>query len=441
MTRRRLLWLTIPVVVLVAGLTLGTGPRTTGKIQFRPDGTQITVAQPGTPVSRPFAPDQTTVEECGSRLSCLEQALGNVATIYGPATAWGELDRLIAAGEIDPATCHLSSHFIGSGALLWAKGDLIRVLSEERQNCVGGYLHGVMGQLLIGVSTTDAQALAARVVEICVDTYQWPNKFKMLDCAHGAGHAMMLHTGYNLPLSLRGCTIAFPENSSPSERQESRLTCVNGVFMENFYPSYDVIGAWLDYGDPFAFCRELVADPDWRGYKDGVATSCWIHATYALNRIYLQWGDNDIAGFARACDVLDPIPLSNCYLGLGRELSGRRDPALIANACGLGRSRGGEVACIFYAAFSFTNNLAGLVPDFGSDARSLCERMTRDDTIEACWRSFGHYIAYNAPVIAGRTERERCLDLKVPIGKPLDFCEESARRVFYAQGIPAEDLP
>jgi hypothetical protein len=359
-------------------------------------------------VLRPFTADQTQIQECGTRLKCLEQGLGNLAASYGPEAAWGTFDTLVSEGIIDPATCHLSSHKIASGAMIWAKGDLPRVFAAERQDCVGGYLHGVLSELFVGLSSRDAGEISVRAVEVCVDTYQWPDTFKMLDCAHGSGHAMLQHTGYDLPLSLRACELAFPENSGIRDREESRLTCVNGVFMEHFFPSYDVVGKWLDDNDPFVFCRALEDDPALAGYGGGVVTSCWIHSTYSLARIYLQRGDNlDIAGFARACDTLERVPLVNCYIGLGRELSVERDPALLANACGMGRAGGGEVACIFYGAFSFTNSLARIVPDFGVDARALCGRMTREDTIEACWRSFGHYIAYNATIIPGRTDRER----------------------------------
>ena len=439
MTRRRLSLLLLPgVALLVVAVLLGASARSPLGQGGLVTGEGRPVAQVGTPVVRPFIVDQTQIQECGTRLQCLEQGLGNLAAAYGPETAWAEFDQLIAQRLIDPAACHLSSHMIAAGAMIWAKDDLIRVFAAERQDCVGGYLHGVMSKVFDGVSSSEADKIAARVVEVCVDTYRWPDKFKMLDCAHGSGHAMLLHTGYNLPLSLRGCELAFPENSLASDREESRLTCVNGVFMEHFYPSYDVIGESLDDSDPFAFCRGLDADPALLGYGKGVATSCWVHSTYALTRIYIHDGDN-VVGFAKACDTLETIPLASCYLGLGRELSARRDPALIVNACGLGRAGGGEVACIFYAAFAFTNNLSGLVSDLGVDARTLCGRLTREDTLEACWRSFGHYIAYNAPLVPGRTERESCADLMVPPGRPMDFCESAARREPYAQGIPMGD--
>lgn len=439
MTRRRLSLLLLPgVALLVVAVLLGASARSPLGQGGLVTGEGRPVAQVGTPVVRPFVVDQTQIQECGTRLKCLEQGLGNLAAAYGPETAWAEFDQLIAQRLIDPAACHLSSHMIASGAMIWAKDDLLRVFAGERQDCVGGYLHGVMSKVFDGVSSSEADKIAARVVEVCVDTYRWPDKFKMLDCAHGSGHAMLLHTGYNLPLSLRGCELAFPENSLASDREESRLTCVNGVFMEHFFPSYDVVGKWLDDNDPFVFCRALEEDPALSGYGEGVVTSCWIHTTYSLARIYLQ-NSNDIVGFARVCDALETIPLANCYVGLGRELSAERDPAMIVNACGLGRAGGGEVACIFYGAFSLTNNLAGIVSDFGADARALCGRLTREDTLEACWRSFGHYVAYNAPRVPGRTERERCADLMVPEGWPMELCESSARREPYAQGIPMGD--
>ena len=438
MTRRRLSLLLLPgVALLVVAVLLGASARSPLGQGGLVTGEGRPVAQVGTPVVRPFIVDQTQIQECGSRLQCLEQGLGNLAAAYGPETAWVEFDRLIAQGLLDPAACHLSSHMIASGAMIWAKDDLLRVFAGERQDCVGGYLHGVMSEIFIGVSSSEVGEISAQAVKVCVETYQWPDKFKMLDCAHGSGHAMLMHTGYDLPLSLRACERAFPENSPASDREESRLTCVNGVFMEHFYPSYDVVGKWLDDSDPFVFCRGLGVDPALLGYGDGVATSCWIHSTYAMARLYLR--DDNIVGFAKACDALDGAPLAYCYLGLGRELSAKRDPALVANACGLGRAGGGEVACIFYGAYGFLSALSGIIPDFGTDARALCGRLTREDTLEACWRSFGHYVAYNASFVPGRTDRERCADLMVPEGRPMELCESSARREAYAQGIPMGD--
>ena len=416
----------VPVGVLVIALGLAGG---VGRLDS--EATGAGVARPGTPVSRPFVPDQTTIEECGRLLSCLEQALGNVAAANGPKVAWETLDRLIEAGTMDAVRCHLSAHRIGAGAMLWAEDDVAGAFSFYRSDCVDGYTHGAISGLLNNIASSDGPAMAQRIADACLNTYRWPNEMQESNCAHGGGHAIMLQSGYDLPLSLATCHLAFPADSIA---ESSALNCVNGAFMENFHPSYDVKGEWLDYGDPFAPCRTLVLD-------ESDELSCWIHTTYALNRISLVGKTYDVAGFARACDSLDPLPRNRCYLGLGREIAVKRDVSLVVNACGLGRSGGAELACIFQAAYQMTANLSGLIADPGIDTRSLCVRLTNTETAEACWRSFGHFMLYDtAPNISGTIE-ERCLAYGVPAGLPLDFCLRSASGEQYAQGIPMDELP
>lgn len=384
--------------------------------------------EPGTPVSRPFVVDETTVESCGENIPCLEQALGNLAALAGPEVAWSELERLTASGQFRPTACHLATHRIGAGTMLWSGGSIEVVLANYRPNCADGYIHGAMDDLLSDLDARDAAGMAARVDEACGDPGDWPNIFEQSNCAHGAGHAMMLHSGYDLPLALDACRDAL-EREELGDEHPVYLGCVNGAFMENYNPSYDVAGRWLDYDDPYATCDEIEL-----GELEEL--SCWIHATYALRTTYLVERGDDVAGFAAACDRLEqPMALNRCYLGLGRELGMfGSDPAFVAKSCALGRPLDGERACIFQSAYQQIFLLRGTTDDPARGVRELCGLLAGRPVAADCWRGIGH-AAYTDPSHEDPgSPLERCRALRVPEGIPLELCVRQASGEPYFPG-------
>jgi len=407
------------LVLLPIALVIGTA------VVVRPATTDRPVANIGVPVARPFEPDGTSSIDCGDNVPCLEQALGNVAAAFGPNAAWDELDRLISAGQMPSNNCHLATHRIAAGAMVWTGGSIKAVLAAYRPSCADGYIHGAMDDLLSDLPSNEIGPMAAQIAQTCGDPLDWPNIFEQSNCAHGAGHALMLHSGYDLPLALDACRVALP---TVDDDNTVVLGCINGAFMENFNPSYDVTGSWLDYEDPFAPCRELAL-------SEAEELSCWIHTSYALKTLYLDERDDDVAGFARACDTLEPLPRNRCYLGLGRELGMFDvDPSFVLETCRLGGDDDSELPCVFQAAYQKIFILRGTTDDPARDVRRLCALLRSGPTAEACWRGIGH-AAYTDPSHdATGTPFERCRVLLVPEGRPLELCVRQANGEPYFPG-------
>jgi hypothetical protein len=297
------------------------------------------------PVAGNFKPDDRTLEDCKGNQSCLEQAFGNISYNDGPKAAMTLLDERMRFDVEVQADCHRIAHTIGSAALARYHGSVARAFAEGSSSCWSGYYHGILERAFTGAASTAELGRIAR--GLCDDALIRRTDWLAYQCVHGLGHGLMIHTGYNLPLSLSICDRLATD--------WDRTSCTGGVFMENINSSYGVKSPWLK-DDDLVFPCDAVK----RRHK----LYCYLMVTSRI----LQANGYDWRDAARTCDRVERGWVATCFQSYGRDASGftRQSPARILRLCRIaGR---GEDDCVYGAARDLTANDAN-----GERAARLCE--------------------------------------------------------------------
>jgi cbb3-type cytochrome c oxidase subunit III len=289
-----------------------------------------------------FRPDDTRLEGCLDT-DCRRQAFGNVAYREGPRAALDLFDDKISEQPIE-ADCHRIAHTIGAASLEYYKGSVAKALANGRSTCWSGYYHGVVERSFVGAKRAE---LPKRSREICSDPDIRRTSFLAYQCVHGLGHGLMIHTGYDLPASLRVCGKLQTGWDSDS--------CEAGVFMENVSSSYGVKSRWLRDSDLIYPC-DVVAEK----YK----LYCYLMVTSRI----LQANGYNWSKTAAMCRKSDRGWVATCFQSLGRDASGntRQNASKILELCDLAGDMTRE--CIYGAARDVTSNDAS-----PRRAKSLCE--------------------------------------------------------------------
>jgi hypothetical protein len=158
----------------------------------------------------------------------------------------------------------------------------------------------------------------------------------------------MIHTGYDLPASLKVC--------NRLETGWDHDSCEAGVFMENISSSYGIKSRWLKDDDLIYPCNAVA-----ERYK--------LYCYLILTSRVLQANGYDWEQTAATCRRSDRGWVATCFQSLGRDASGstRQDAPKILEICAVAGDMTGE--CIYGAARDVTSNDA-------SPRRSkvLCER-------------------------------------------------------------------
>jgi mono/diheme cytochrome c family protein len=303
----------------------------------------------GGPVVAAFRPDGTRLEQCSGAPGCLERAFGNIAFRSGPRAALALLERRMAADAEVERDCHRIAHAIGAAALARFSGDAGAAIAGGTAICWSGYYHGVLERSFAGVSDARLPAVARR---LCSGRAVRARAFIAYQCVHGLGHGLMIHTGYDLPLSLRVCDAL--------ATGWDRTSCSGGVFMENISSSYGVRSRWLRDDDLLFPCNAVAERHKLYCYL--MVTSRILEAT--------GW---DWARTAAECRRAEPGWVATCFQSYGRDASGfsRHDPARILALCAGAGDMEGE--CVYGAARDVTSNDAG-----GRRAAALCERASAE---------------------------------------------------------------
>ena len=289
-----------------------------------------------------FHPDDTRLEGCLDT-DCRRQAFGNVAYREGPKAALDLFDEKLSEQPVE-ADCHRIAHTIGAASLEYYKGHVAKALANGRSTCWSGYYHGVVERSFVGARRSE---LPKRSREICKDPDIRRTSFLAYQCVHGLGHGLMIHTGYDLPGSLRVC--------DQLETGWDSDSCEAGVFMENVSSSYGVKSRWLRDGDLIYPC-DVVAEK----YK----LYCYLMVTSRI----LAANGYDWKKTAATCRQSDRGWIATCFQSLGRDASGntRQDAPKILELCGLAGNMTRE--CIYGAARDITSNDAS-----PRRAKGLCE--------------------------------------------------------------------
>ena len=144
------------------------------------------------------------------------------------------IDVLGANGIIDGIEtlwpkCHSQAHDLGKVifAELQDIGEGLRVCADH---CYSGCMHGVLMGAFISVESEDAEghiefeALKPALEELCYNNTEMTSSYSPGDCAHGAGHALMFLTNYDIPEAVEGCK-EFDDDAM-------KYYCATGTYME-----------------------------------------------------------------------------------------------------------------------------------------------------------------------------------------------------------------
>jgi Cytochrome C oxidase, cbb3-type, subunit III len=291
----------------------------------------------------PFRPDGTRLEGCLDT-DCRRQAFGNIAYKEGPRTALDEFEQKMADEQPIEADCHRIAHTIGAASLEYYDGSVAKALANGRSSCWSGYYHGVVERSFYGASRGE---LPKRSRKICQDADIRRTSFLAYQCVHGLGHGLMIHTSYDLPVSLRVCDQLQTGWDSDS--------CEAGVFMENVSSSYGIRSKWLRDDDLIYPCNSVA-----QKYK----LYCYLMVTSRI----LEANGYDWAKTAATCRKSDRGWVATCFQSLGRDASGnsRQNVPKILELCGVAGDMTRE--CVYGAARDITSNDAS-----PRRAKGLCE--------------------------------------------------------------------
>ena len=298
----------------------------------------------GKPVIVPFVPDDTKVESCTDS-ACFERAFGNLAYREGPKPALALFEQKMASDPVVEAGCHRIAHAIGAGALAGLGGKPGLAIAQGAATCWSGYYHGVLERSFAGVTNARLGAVSR---SLCSGSAVRASTFIYYQCVHGLGHGLMIHTGYDLPLSLRSC--------DKLQTGWDRSSCTGGVFMENISSSYGIKSRWLRDSDLLFPCNTVA---------ERHKLYCYLMVTSRI----LEATGFDWSRAVSECRRAEKAWVATCFQSYGRDASGntRQDPDGIVGRC---REAGDmEVECIYGAARDVTSNDAG-----GTRAAVMCER-------------------------------------------------------------------
>jgi cytochrome c553 len=306
------------------------------------DGGSATGSGGGGSAVGPFRPDGTRLEGCLDA-DCRRQAFGNLAYREGAKPALDLFEQELADQPIE-ADCHRIAHTIGAASLVHYDGSVAKALANGRATCWSGYYHGVVERSFVGSSRAQ---LPKRSREICADPDVRRTSFLAYQCVHGLGHGLMIHTGYDLPDSLKVC--------NELETAWDHDSCEAGVFMENISSSYGIKSRWLRDDDLLYPCNSV--DEKYKLY-------CYLMATSRI----LEVNGYDWKKTVAICRKSDRGWVATCFQSLGRDASGntRQNVPKILELCDLAGDMTRE--CVYGAARDITSNDAS-----PKRAKGLCE--------------------------------------------------------------------
>ncbi len=187
----------------------------------------------------------------------IEQMIASSIKTYGTKAGFELIDEGERQGLISNDACHGLLHYVGHAAYAENPTDYAALLSVvEGTNCIGGYLHGIEAEIVLGSSN-----VVDDVQNFCL--FQKERGVNPGPCYHGVGHAGTELYNYDVQKSLALCDALGKLNV------ETDLTnCYRGVFSEvgNIVTGYDghtgleidsVPITGLDASNPYAYCERL----------------------------------------------------------------------------------------------------------------------------------------------------------------------------------------
>ena len=202
-------------------------------------------------------------------------------------------------------------HSIGAASLARHDGNVAKAFVEGSAYCGSGFYHGLIERAFVGVPEEEL-GLGIAANRICEDEEIRRVGFISYQCVHGLGHGLMLHTGYDLPKSLRVCDAL--------KAEFDQVSCTGGVFMENANASYGTTSEYLKDDDLIYPCNEVATRHKYY---------CYLLVT---SRILPAVGGS-LERTAKVCRQSEPDWVGECFESFGRDASGDREAGRRSRSC------------------------------------------------------------------------------------------------------------
>ena len=273
---------------------------------------------------------------------CYEARLLDELAAAGTGAALDMLESLAVADRAVRAESHVLTHAIGINA--YSPGDSFTDAFEECTEVFqSGCYHGVVQAYFIATGEPDAEKVAA----ICAPYEADPaDRWLLFQCLHGLGHGLTMYYGHHLLMALDGCDLLTTD--------WNRNSCYGGAFMENVvnavaphHPAAALVSAGTgsedgtgegaeapdhgagahDHGvmamaadiEPFEPLR--ADDPH---YPCSILDVKYLTSCYLMQTSAMLWhNDWDIADAASSCLDAPEGWRDDCFMSLGRDISGR----------------------------------------------------------------------------------------------------------------------
>ena len=301
----------------------------------------------GGPSMPPGSPAEATAafEACRElgweeKQACYETRLLDELAAAGVGAALEMLESLSAADRAVRSQAHVLTHAIGINA--YAPGETFTdVFGECTELFQSGCYHGVVQAYFIAMGEPNAEGVAG----LCEPYEADPaDRWLLFQCLHGLGHGLTMYYDHHLLMALEGCDLL--------TTRWNRDSCYGGAFMENVvnaiaphHPAAELVsdgtamadgsqaaaeapdhgagahdhGAMAEGVEPFEPMR--ADDPHYPCsiLDEKYLTSCYLMQTSAM----LWLNDGDIADAASSCLEAPEDWLDDCFVSLGRDISGR----------------------------------------------------------------------------------------------------------------------
>ena len=311
--------------------------------------TGIAAATCGGPTLPPGTSAAAAYEACrelpwGEKQGCYEGRLLDELDAAGTVAALEMLESLAIADRAVRAQSHVLTHAIGINA--YSPGETFTDVFEECTELFqSGCYHGVVQAYFIATGEPSADKVAG----LCEPYEGDPaDRWLLFQCLHGLGHGLTMYYGHHLPMALEGCDLL--------TTRWNRDSCYGGAFMENVvnaiaphHPAAQLVsdGTAMEGGSgeateasshgAGAHDHEAMAEGMAEGVEpfeamraddphypcsildDKYLTSCYLMQTSAM----LWLNDGDIADAASSCLDAPDGWRDDCFVSLGRDISGR----------------------------------------------------------------------------------------------------------------------
>lgn len=273
---------------------------------------------------------------------CHEARLLDELASAGTVAALDMLEWLAAADRDVRSQSHVLTHAIGINA--YSPGETFTDAFEECTEVFqSGCYHGVVQAYFLATGEPDAEKVAG----LCEPYEADPaDRWLLFQCLHGLGHGLTMYYGHHLLMALDGCDLLTTD--------WNRNSCYGGAFMENVvnainphHPAAELVsdgtaveggsgeeaeasdhgagvhvhGAMAMAGgvEPFEPMR-----PDDPHYPCSILDEKYLTSCYLMQTSAMLWqNDGDIADAASSCLDAPDGWRDDCFMSLGRDISGR----------------------------------------------------------------------------------------------------------------------